>query len=205
MSLRGIARLLGLVLAVLVAGSALGDDGPAPRVAFSLKTVAGRAVGVGDLPQRWLIVYFGYTFCPDICPGSMLDLQRVMDRLGPLADRIQPVFITIDPEHDTPELLSQYLAAIDPRILALTGSEPEIRAAAQQFHFYYVRYQDPSLGSYSIDHSSYFYVVDPQRRLVADFATPDRDSREIADALRLLLARPETSHTETAQRIDEGG
>jgi protein SCO1/2 len=205
MSLQRNARLLCLALGVLVACFAQAGDGTLPPVSFSLKTVDGRAVGVADLPHRWLILYFGYTFCPDICPSSMLDLGRVLDRLGPLAARIQPVFITIDPERDTPELLAQYISTIDPHILALTGSEQEIRAAAQQFHFYYVRYQDPKLGSYSIDHSSYFYIVDPQRRLVADFATPDRDPKEIAAALRLLLAGPRASAHETAQRSDEGG
>jgi protein SCO1/2 len=176
-----------LTFSLFAAGHA--SAGEAPRIAFSLKTLDGRTVGVGDLPPTWLLVYFGYTFCPDICPSALLDLGRVLDRLGPLARRIQPVFITVDPERDTPELLAQYVAAVEPRMLALTGSSDEIRAAAQQFDYYYVRYQDPLLASYSIDHSSFFYIVDPERRLVADFATPDLGAEEIAAALRRLLDR----------------
>ncbi len=154
---------------------------------LSLQDLDGRAVTANDLRREWLLVYFGYTFCPDICPTALIDLRRVLELLGPLAAQLQPIFITIDPERDTPEVLRSYTAAIDPRLIALTGSEAQIRAAAEQFHFAYVRYQDPSLGSYSIDHSSYFFLVDPARRLAADFATPDLGPEEIAQGLRGLI------------------
>jgi protein SCO1/2 len=187
MYLRRLTKFVAILLGALAVAGASAGNGGAPRITFALKTVAGQAVGVDDLPRRWLLVYFGYTYCPDICPSALIDLGRVLDRLGPLARQIQPVFITIDPERDTPALLAEYVAATEPRMLALTGRAAEIRAAAQQFHFYYVRYEDPALASYSIDHSSFFYLVDPQRRLVADFATPDRGAEEIAGELRRLL------------------
>jgi protein SCO1/2 len=169
------------------------DEGGS-HVSFSLEALDGHLVTAASLPPEWLLVYFGYTYCPDICPASLLDLGSVLDLLGPLAARVQPIFITIDPERDTPDILGPYVANIDPRLLALTGSDAEIRTAARQFHFSYVRYQNPKLASYSIDHSSYFFLVDPDRQLAADFATPDIGPEEIAARLRSLLEAPQTRH-----------
>jgi protein SCO1 len=187
MTLSGVVWGLAVAAGVLAASPARAADDGISGVAFSLASLDGRSVTAADLPARWLLVYFGYTYCPDICPASLLDLSRVLDLLGPLAARVQPIFITIDPERDTPDVLGPYVASIDPRLLALTGSEDEIRTAARQLHYSYVRYQDPKLTSYSIDHSSYFFALDPDRRLAADFATPDLAPEEIAARLRPLL------------------
>jgi protein SCO1/2 len=194
MSPCGVVRAFGVAIAVLAASSVGAADDGGSQVTFSLRALDGRAVTATSLPPQWLLVYFGYTYCPDICPASLLDMGRVLDLLGPLAARVQPIFITIDPERDTPDVLGPYVASIDPRLLALTGSEAEIRMAARQFHFSYVRYQDPKLASYSIDHSSFFFLVDPDRHLAADFATPDLGPEEIAARLRPLLEAPQTRH-----------
>jgi protein SCO1 len=183
------ASIAGLVPGLLGACLASAADVPSGRIDVSLRTVDGRAVTTADLPPKWLIVYFGYAYCPDVCPTALVDLKDVLDRLGPLAERFQPVFITIDPERDTPDLLAQYTEGIDPRILPLTGSADAIRATARRFHVHYVRYQDPGLASYSIDHSSSFYVVDPDRALVADLPTPELEPAEIAASLREMLDR----------------
>ncbi len=196
-NLGDLVRILGVTFAVLITSAAHAAETAAPRITLSLQSLDGRKITEADLPRKWLIIYFGYTYCPDICPTALLDLSRLLDLLGPLAARIQPAFITIDPARDTPELLKQYVANFDPRLLALTGSESEIHAAAQQFHFYYVRYQDPKLGAYSIDHSSYFFVIDPDRHLAADFATPDIGPEEIAARLRPLL-----DNFEAARQLD---
>ncbi len=190
-------RALGIVLALLITSAVRASETATPRITLSLQSLDGRNVTEADLPAKWVLIYFGYTYCPDICPTALLDLSRLLDLLGPLAARIQPVFITIDPARDTPEVLKQYVANIDPRLLALTGSESEIHAAAQQFHFYYVRYRDPKLGADSIDHSSYFFVIDPDRHLAADFATPDVGPEEIAARLRPLL-----DNFEAARHLD---
>jgi protein SCO1/2 len=194
MALCGIVRGVGVAVCMLAACPVGAADDDGSRVAFLLQFLDGHAVTAADLPPTWLLVYLGYTYCPDICPASLLDLGRVLDLLGPLAARVQPIFITIDPERDTPEVLGSYVASIDPRLLALTGSAEQIRAMAQQLHFSYVRYQDAKLASYSIDHSSYFFVIDPDRRRAADFATPDLGPEEIAASLRALLEAPQTAH-----------
>lgn len=180
-------RALSTVLALLIICAAHASETAAPRITLSLRSLDGRPVTEANLPRKWLLIYFGYTYCPDICPTALIDLGRMLDLLGPLAARVQPIFITIDPARDTPDVLKRYVASIDPRLLALTGSESEIHAAAQQFHYYYVRYQDPKLGAYSIDHSSYFFAVAPDGRLAADFATPDIGAEEIAARLRPLV------------------
>jgi protein SCO1/2 len=162
-------------------------------VTWSLEGVDGRPVTVRDMPPKWLLVYFGYTYCPDICPTALYDLAAVLRDLGPLADRVQPVFITIDPERDTPALLARYVTNFEAPIIPLTGTSDQIRVAARQFAFHYVRYQDPSLGDYTFDHSSSFFLVDPERRLVGDFATPELTPEEIAAGLREYLGRSLTS------------
>jgi protein SCO1/2 len=182
------SRRAGLAAAVVAAFLAVAGAAAAPpTVDLTLRGLDGRRVQASDLPGKWLIVYFGYTYCPDVCPTALADLVAVLHELGGLADRVQPVFVTIDPERDTPETLALYLSNFDAPILALTGTAEEIAAAAQQFHVHYVRYQDPSLGDYSLDHSSSLFLVDPERRLVADFATPELAVDEIVAGLRERL------------------
>ena len=101
MALCGIVRGVGVAVCMLAA-CPVGDDDDGSRVAFLLQSLDGHAVTAADLPPKWLLVYLGYTYCPDICPASLLDLGRVLDRLGPLAARVQPIFITIDPPVGSP-------------------------------------------------------------------------------------------------------
>jgi protein SCO1/2 len=180
--------LVGLVLGAVLFALAPARAEP-PRVDWSLRGLDGHRVTMADLPPTWLLVYFGYTYCPDICPTALADLAAVLDGLGPLAAQLQPVFVTIDPARDTPAVLGPYVAAFDPRIIALTGDAAAIAAAARQFAVHYVRYQDARVAGYSLDHSSAFFLVSPERRLVEDFATPDRPPDEIVAALRARLGR----------------
>jgi protein SCO1/2 len=177
-----------LASAVLLASSpGLAAPAPRPPIEWSLRALDGARVTMAELPPTWLLVYFGYTYCPDICPTALADLAAVLRELGGLAARVQPVFITIDPARDTPTVLASYVAAFDSRIVALTGSPAEIAAAARQLDVHYVRYQDARVADYSFDHSSAFFLIGPDRRLVEDFATPDRPPAEIAEALRARL------------------
>jgi protein SCO1/2 len=176
-------RLILLLAVVLVRPTDAAD-----ATAFAtLQDTSGRQVTLDSFPGRWQLVYFGYTQCPEFCSTMLADIAQLLDELGPLADRLQPVFITIDPERDTPELLADYVRAIDPRILALTGSEDAIRAAARRFGVQFQTVANPrAAGDYTIDHSVFLSVVDPRGEPVARL-THDLGARRMADIFRLLI------------------
>ena len=172
-ALRAAALAVVVTLAGTQGAARAADAAPAtepaglPRIGghFSLSAADGTAVTDRSFPGKWLMLYFGYTFCPDACPTALNTIAEALDELGPLAERIQPIFITIDPERDTPSVLAQYVKAFDPRLIGLTGSAAQIAAIAKDFRvFYRVRH----LGNeeYAIDHSSYIYVIDPDGRVV---------------------------------------
>jgi protein SCO1/2 len=188
-----VALVAGALLAAWPGGEARAAN---PPIAWSLRGLDGARVTMAELPPTWLLIYFGYSYCPDICPTALADLATVLHDLEGLAARVQPVFVTIDPARDTPAVLAHYVAAFDARILPLTGSEAEIAAAARQFDVHYVRYQDGRVADYSLDHSSALFLVDPQRILVDDFATPDESPAEIVAALR--------AHLEPAKTMSKG-
>jgi protein SCO1 len=152
---------------------------------FALSTADGRRVTDETFRGKWLLVYFGYTTCPDVCPTTLSSMAQALDKLGPLADKVQPAFITVDPERDTAEIVAQYVKDFDPRFIGLVGSPREIAAAARDFHVYYVVRQ---LGNneYVIDHSSFIYVVDPNGKFVR-LLTGDLPGHQLADELRKLL------------------
>jgi len=146
---RGVARSL--------LGSAIG--GP-----FDLVDQDGNRVSDRDLRGRWLIVYFGYTHCPDACPTALSNIALAVQRLGgPLRATIRPVFITIDPARDTPRVMKDYVAAFDAPILALTGTAAQVARAAKAYRVYYAPRAEPG-GDYSLDHTSVIYLVDPKGR-----------------------------------------
>jgi protein SCO1 len=152
---------------------------------FALSTTDGRRVTDGTFRGKWLMVYFGYTSCPDVCPTTLSSMAQAMDKLGPLAEKVQPVFITVDPAHDTSEIIGEYVKDFDPRLLGLVGSPQEIAEAAREFHVYYVVRQ---LGhdEYVIDHSSFIYVLDPNGAF-ASLLTGDLPGHQLADELRKLI------------------
>jgi len=151
---------------------------------FELETTDGRQVTDETYRGKWLVVYFGYTFCPDICPTVLTRMTQALKVLGPTAERIQPIFITVDPRRDTARHMSQYLTAFSPRIVGLRGDPDQTREAAHEFHAYY-RLRSLGNGEYSVDHSSFLYVMGPDGRfakLLADSLSPD----QLADELRQL-------------------
>jgi protein SCO1/2 len=160
-------------------GSAIG--GP-----FRLTDQNGNTVTDGDLKGKWSLIYFGYTHCPDACPTALNDIAIALDELGPKRDSVRPVFITVDPERDTPEVLKSYVTAFDTPLLALSGSPEEIARAAKAYRVYYAKHPEAG-GDYSMDHSSVIYVMDPQGRFTATF-THQSAPEEIAERLKKLLA-----------------
>ena len=130
---------------------------------FNLKDAGGRPRSLADFRGRVVVVFFGFVHCPDACPTELFKLALVMKQLGAVGDRIQVLFITLDPERDTPAVLKSYVSAFDPRFVALTGTNLEIDAAAASF---FVQYAKVGSGAdYSIDHSTSTYVIDPAGRL----------------------------------------
>ena len=153
---------------------------------FQLVDQNGKTVTNADLKGKWSLVYFGYTHCPDACPTALNDISIALDELGPKRDAVRPVFITVDPERDTPEVLKSYVTAFDAPILALTGTPEEIAQAAKDYRVYYAKHPEAG-GDYSMDHSSVIYVMDPEGRFTASF-THENTPEQIAERLKKLLA-----------------
>ena len=152
---------------------------------FQLVDQNGKTVTDADLKGKWSLVYFGYTHCPDACPTALNDVAVALDELGPKRAEVRPVFITVDPERDTPAVLKSYVTAFDAPILALTGTPQEIAQAAKGYRVYYAKHPEEG-GDYSMDHSSVIYVMDPQGRFTASF-THENSPEEIAERLKKLL------------------
>jgi len=162
-----------------LAGSTLG--GP-----FTLVDKTGKTVHYSDFAGKWRIVYFGYTFCPDVCP---LDLQHLM--LGyhlfakahpELAARVAPMFITIDPARDTPTVVGQYAGAFGPELIGLTGSPAQVAAAAKAFAVFYQKRAGATPGTYLMDHSRAAYLMDPAGKPIA-LLPADQDGKAVAAEL----------------------
>ena len=153
---------------------------------FRLVDQNGKTVTDGDLKGKWSLVYFGYTHCPDACPTALNDISIALDGLGPKRDAVRPVFITVDPERDTAEVLKAYVTSFDAPIMALTGTPEEIAQAAKEYRVYYAKHPEAG-GDYSMDHSSVIYVMDPEGRFTASFTHEDTPE-DIAERLKKLLA-----------------
>jgi protein SCO1 len=152
---------------------------------FRLTDQNGKTVTDADLKGKWSLVYFGYTHCPDACPTALNDISIALEDLGAKRDAVRPVFITVDPERDTPEALKAYVTSFDAPILALTGTPDEVAQVAKGYRVYYAKHPEAG-GEYSMDHSSVIYVMDPQGRFTASF-THESTPEQIAERLKKLL------------------
>lgn len=165
----GVALAFALVGAGAYFGASRGRDaetvigGP-----FSLVDGDGHPVTDRSFRGRFMLVYFGYTFCPDVCPATLTDVADAMDRLGPKADRVQALFITIDPRRDTEAVVKQYAANFTPRLIGLTGTSDAVADAARAYRVYYAMHRTGAgPDDYSMDHSSILYLMGPDGRFVA--------------------------------------
>jgi len=118
-----------------------------------------------DFRGHWVLLYFGYTYCPDVCPTTLAMIASALEKLGPDASRVVPVFITVDPERDTPPVLKSYLAAFGPLFVGLTGKPSDIAKIAHAYRIYYKKQVLPG-GGYSLDHSSAILLIDPNGNFV---------------------------------------
>ena len=154
---------------------------------FRLTDPAGNPRQLADFKGKAVVLFFGFTQCPDVCPTTMSKLREVMNTLGDDANRVQVLFVTLDPERDTPTLLAQYVPGFDSRFLGLYGSLDATKATARDFRIFYEKVAGSKPGSYTIDHTAGQYVFDPQSRLRL-FVRDDESPAMIAADLKLLLA-----------------
>ncbi|GAA4423950.1 SCO family protein [Acidovorax lacteus] len=132
---------------------------------FPLTDHNGQRRTIADFRGKVVVVFFGFTQCPDVCPTSMLELAEVKRQLGAEGDRLQGIFITVDPERDTPQVLKEYMGNFDPSFLALRGEPEQLAAVAKDFKIYYKKVDGKTPTSYTMDHSAGSYVYDPSGRL----------------------------------------
>ena len=187
-------KFLALAAAVLLA--ACGADAPKFKSTditgadfgreLALTGHDGKPRTLADFRGQLTVLFFGYTHCPDICPTTLADMASVMKTLGKEAERVQVLFVTVDPERDTPEVLGQYVPAFDPRFLGLYGDLAATQRAAKEFKIFYEKRPGSTPAAYTVDHSGQSYVIDPQGRLRL-FVRHDRIATDLADDLRALL------------------
>jgi len=171
-----------LVVALLIGGAALffaGDGRLGPIASgkalvggpFELTNQDGKRVKSADFAGKYMLVVFGYTYCPDICPSELQVVSAALDELGPAAERIQPVFVTVDPSRDTPEVMKDYVANFHPGFVGLTGSEDDVAGIAKAYRVYY-RKVDPTGPDipYLMDHTTLVYLMGPDGDYVTHFA-----------------------------------
>ena len=154
-------------------------------VSFALTAAGGHTVTEQTYRGKWLIVYFGYTFCPDICPTTLMEIAGALAKLGPRAEMVQGLFVTVDPKRDTPEVLGAYVQSFDPRIVGLTGTTAQVAVAAKSFNVFYER-RDTDDGGYVYDHTTLIYLVDPEGRLVKALSG-GAGAQQIAEALAVSM------------------
>ncbi|HUK60408.1 MAG TPA: SCO family protein [Stellaceae bacterium] len=194
--------LIGVVAFLVLAGglvylsSAWLGNGGAPELPsikiggpFALQASDGTTVTDQTYHDKWQLIYFGYTLCPDACPTALNEIAGALQQLGPDAAKVQPIFITVDPARDTPKVMGEYVKAFDPRIIGLTGSADAIATAAREFRVYYAKVADKDApDGYLMDHSSVIYVMRPgDGRFVATF-THETTANEMAERLKKLVS-----------------
>ncbi|MEO8848394.1 MAG: SCO family protein [Casimicrobiaceae bacterium] len=170
-------RALGLLLVLLCAGVLAGCAPPAQK--FRASDITGSSLGrdfaltdfngtprtLEDFRGKVVVMFFGYTHCPDVCPVTLAELAEAMKRLGAAADRVQVLFVTVDPARDTPQVLAQYVPAFDKRFLGLRGDADALAKTAADYKVIYQKQPGTTPGSYTMDHSAGTYIYDTQGRL----------------------------------------
>ncbi|AKZ61839.1 photosynthetic protein synthase I [Herbaspirillum hiltneri N3] len=154
---------------------------------FALTDHNGKPRTLADFKGKAVVMFFGYTQCPDVCPTTMAEMANVMKELGPQADKVQVLFVTVDPARDTPQILSQYVPAFDKRFLGLYGDEAATAKVAKEFKVFYQKVPGKTAGSYTMDHTAGSYVFDPQGHIRL-FVRHGQGAEPIVHDLKLLLS-----------------
>lgn len=172
----------------LLAGESSGIN---PR--YLLQDPNGRSVSSEDFRGRFQLIAFGYTYCPDICPTTLVEMAAILKQLGDQASRVQPIFITVDPERDTGKVLRTYTEFFDPRILGLTGSPALVRRAADNFRMRYAKVREPGSDNYAMDHSAGMILLGPDGQFIRKFAFATPVERITEQLQEILDAYPATA------------
>jgi protein SCO1/2 len=154
---------------------------------FTLTDQTGRKRSDSEFRGKLMIVYFGYTFCPDVCPADLMAITQALDELGPAARDIQPIFITVDPERDS-KVLGEYVRAFHRSLIGLTGSPEEIRTVANAYKAFYARVATERSGEYAIDHTGVIYLMGRDGQYLG-FMPPQTDPEKLTEILRKYLAK----------------
>ena len=180
----------GVLLALALRETPRGAAGTALASAiggqFQLIDQNGKPFSDANLKGKWHLIFFGYTHCPDACPTALNEMSLALDRLGIKRDEVGVVFITVDPERDTPDVLKSYVQSFDAPIVALTGSPEAVAQAAKAYRVFYAKHPRAD-GDYDMDHSAVIYVMNPAGRFTATF-TPDSSADAIVQRLQKLIS-----------------
>jgi len=185
------------LLSALLAGTVVGgyliwsrtDQGGVAMIGgpFTLVDQTGRTVTQDTLKGKWSLIYFGYTYCPDVCPTSLSTMTLALEALPPeMVEKITPVFISVDPERDTVEQLALYHESFHPSFLMLTGTPEQVREAARAYRVYYRKAENDSATEYLMDHSSITYLMDPKGNYVTHFGH-DVTAEGMAETLKKTI------------------
>lgn len=193
LALAAIAGFSGMVLCIAFLASSTGPGKDARTRAiggpFSLLDDTSVPVTENALVGKPYTIYFGYTYCPEVCPTTLLDLSRWIKQLGTDADKLNYVFVTVDPERDTPQLMHAYLSSFDKHIRGFTGTPEQIAKIAGQYRVSYKRIPTED-GGYVIDHSSIVYLMGPDGKFVSMIAYQENDASAVAKLRNLVALTP---------------
>jgi cytochrome oxidase Cu insertion factor (SCO1/SenC/PrrC family) len=184
--MRRIAAITGTEMPAPSAGGIQLAQGVTLGGPFTLVDHTGRTVTERDFSGRLLLLYFGYTYCPDVCPTELGTIAAAMDAMGPAGERVTPVFITVDPERDTQAGMADYVSRFHPRMVGLRGSPEQTAQAARAFRVYFAKVQPRDTTDYLMDHSSFIYLVGPDGRVRSLFR-PETSPEAIAAAVTAQL------------------
>lgn len=199
-----IRLVLGTILALAAAGAIVSwqatrvADAPLPVVnpnlqiggAFTLTDHHGKTVSDADYRGRYLLIFFGYTFCPDVCPTELQTVAVALDSLGEAARQVQPLFISVDPQRDTPSHLATFVSQFHPQIVGLTGTPEQIAAVARAYRAYYAKAPGSDPEHYLMDHSAFLYLMAPDGRFLTVFRNGTPPETLAADLRQRLAAQP---------------
>jgi len=188
--LRQVAGLTGGEAPVPSAGGVQLPQGMQMGGPFTLVNQDGRTVTPADFQGQLMVAYFGYSFCPDICPTELANIADAVDLLSPEeAARVTPAFFSVDPERDTPEQIKLYVSNFHPRMVGLTGTAEQVSETARSFRVFYSKVNRPEMSEYLMDHSSFIYLIGEGGR-VRTLLRPQSSPEAIAEAIRGQLPKP---------------
>jgi protein SCO1/2 len=173
----------------VVVGKSIRTGTPAIGGPFTLVSTTGETVTDQSFRGKWLLIFFGYTFCPDLCPTALTNVSVALEKFGADTTQLQPLFVTVDPQRDTRDVMANYLKSFDSRILGLTGTQAQIDSVIKEYRLYVALQKSETNGDdYTVEHSAYIYLMDPEGKFV-NVIQGNEDGDAIATWLRKEMTR----------------